>query len=308
MTEINHERCSELLGGHHRGELGSEDAAAVERHLAGCEECRAELAGLRAMSAPDDFEPLGDDERRRLRDAVLTGLAPAQVYELPARGTLWERHAGQIVGAAASIVVLLFAALVVWGTLPGGDDAGDGAGGSAGDEAESAQDVPLALPEGPQPLFVTPESRALTEDAAEETATAPRSALLSLQNRSAHTEDSLKRLGEKGLVFRHFRDAYSVGDADLAENLLNQLASEAPDDELRDRVLQCGAGLLGDDPERTLLPAFATVAEFKQQESLILGFVTTDGTSTELNRYSIWAWPVDNCDVLLIGTSGDIAS
>jgi hypothetical protein len=310
MTQITHERCSELLAEHHRGELGPEDASAVERHLAGCGDCRAELAGLRALSGAVDFEPLGDDERQRLRDAVTqqARLAPGQVYELPARRTFWERHAGQVVGAAASIVVILFAYLALG--LPGrddaGDDGGDGAGGGQPAIAEGESLDADAGSEGPQPVFITADLRAQADAAEDDTATAPRSALLGLQNRSKHTERSIQELGERGLIFREFSEAYTVDHAGLAENFLNQLASEAPDDELRDRVLECGASLLGDDPERPLLPAFASVAEFMEQESLILGFVTSDGLTPELNRYSIWAWPVDNCEVILIGTSGHI--
>ena len=312
MTEITHERCSELLAGHHRGELGAEDASAVERHLAGCEECRAELAGLRALSRSTEFEPLGDDERERLRDAVAreARLAPGQVYELPARRSLWERHAGQIVGAAASIVVLLFAVLVVWGGLQGGDDsARDGAESESGggDAATADQEVEPATGR-PQPLFgISSNLRALgAQDDAEEADESP-SALQRLETRSKHSERSIERLGESGSIFRAFSEAYTTDDAGLADELLNQLASGAPDAELRDQVLECGASLLGDDPERPLLPAFATVADYNGQDALILGFVTSDGFTTELGHYSIWGWalPAD-CGQILFGTGGAI--
>jgi hypothetical protein len=312
MTEITHERCSELLAGHQRGELEPEEASAVERHLAGCEECRSELAGVRALFAPGDFDPLRDDERRRLRAAVAqeARLAPVKVHEFPARRSLWERHAGQIVGAAASIVVVLFAILVVWGGLQGGgddagDDAGDG-GGQAG--AETAEGAPA---EGPLPFFaspgeVRPEPEAAQDQNAEEDDSAR--SLSNFQTRLSYTEKSIRRLGESGPIFRTFMQAYSADDArGLAEEFLNQLASDAPEPGLRDQILKCGPELLGDDPERSLLPAFATGAEFKGEDSLILGFVTSDGTTTELNRYSIWAWPVGaDCNEILIGTSGAI--
>ena len=312
MTEITHERCSELLAGHHRGELGPEDASAVERHLAGCEECRAELVGLRALSRSAEFEPLGDEERQSLRDAVAreARLAPGQVYELPARRTFWERHAGQIVGAAASIVVILFAYLALG--LPGRDDAGGDGDNGGGDQTTTAEGEELdaapdagAGPEGPQPVFITADLRAVAEGAQDD-ATESEAPSALLQSRAKHTERSIQELGERGPILREFSEAYTSDDAGLAENFLNQLASEAPDDEVRDRVLECGASLLGDDPGRPLLPAFATVAEFKQQEALILGFVTSDGLTPELNRYSLWAWPVDDCGVILLGTSGDI--
>jgi len=315
MTEITHDRCSELLAGHHRGELDPEDASAVERHLAGCAECRAELAGLRALKRSVDFQPLSDDERRSLRDGFAreARLAPGQVYELPARRTLWERHAGQIVGAAASIVVLLFAVLVVWGGLQGGDDsAEDGAGSQSGggDAAEADQGAAEPATGRPQPLFgITSNLRAFAEDAEDDDdeTQAPPSALQRLETRSKHSDRSIERLGRSGSIFREFSAAYTTDDAGLADELLNQLASGAPNDEIRDQVLACGASLLGDDPERPLLPAFATVADYNGRDALILGFVTSDGFTTELGQFSIWGWasPAD-CGQILFGIGGAI--
>ena len=311
MTEITHDRCSELLGGYRRGELDPDDAAAVERHLAGCEECRTELAGLLALTAGPDLEPLGDDERRRLREAVAREgrLVPATVHEFPAaRRTIWERHAGQIVGAAASIVAILFA-YVVFG-LPASDDAGEGEGAGGGGEDAATLDTEEApaAGSGPQPVFVLPEVQTEEESGQDQAAEEERSArtLTDFQNKSAFTESSIRRLGEVGPIFREFMEAYTTDDADLAEDFLNQLGSEAPDDSLRDQILECGASLLEDDPERPLLPAFATVADFNDQESLILGFVTTDGTTSELGRFSIFVWPVGDCDAYPANSFGDI--
>jgi hypothetical protein len=311
MTEITHERCSELLAGHQRGELEPDDASAVERHLAGCEECRAELAGLRALFAPGDFDLLRDDERSRLRAAVTeeARLTPARVHELPARRRFWERHAGQIVGAAASIVVILFAVLVVWGGLQGGgDDDGEGqAGGEGGGgDAATAENAPTTS-QGPLPHFALAElAPQAAEDEAEEQDAAARS-LRNLETRSAHTEKSIRRLGESGPIFRNFMESYSTDDASgLADEFLRQLASAAPEPEVGDQVFECRAELPEDDPERPLLPAYATVAEFNGEESLVLGFVTTDGTNTELNRYSIFVWPIGDCEAFPLSSFGDI--
>jgi hypothetical protein len=308
MTEITHERCSELLAGHQRGELEPDDASAVERHLAGCEECRAELAGLRALFAPGDFDPLRDDERRRLRAAVTeeARLTPAKVHVFPARRTFWERHAGQIVGAAASIVVVLFAVLVFQGLQGTGTDDAGGDGG--GEEAGTAESAPLA--EGPQPLFAFAESREPEAQAAQDQAAGEDDSarnLADFQTRQSYTKKSIRRLGESGPIFRNFMQAYGTDDASgLAEEFLNRLASDAPEPEVGDQIFECRAELPDDNPERPLLPAYATVAEFNGEESLVLGFVTTDGTNTELNRYSIFVWPIGDCEAFPLSSFGDI--
>ena len=321
MTEITHERCSELLGGHLRGDLGPENAAAVENHLAGCQECRAELAGLRALSA-EDIGPLGDDERRSLRDAVLREArhAPATVVEFPARRSFWERHAGQIVGAAASIVVVLFAVLVFQGL--GGDDAGDGAGGGGDDGAATAQDDSEGADTdagGPQPVFASEKSFAALADRPEaeeanqgedaEQGEEPESerSLAGIEARDVFTENSITRLGTSGRVFRDFAEAYTADDIPtLSESFLDQLASEAPNTEVAEQVLDCRDAITAGVPGRLLLPTYATVAEFNGEESLILGFVLPDATTEDLSRFSIYVWPLGDCKAFPYNSFGDI--
>ena len=309
MTEITHERCSELLGGYQRGELAAGESSAVEQHLAGCAECRAELAGLRALVAAD-FEPMSDDERHRLRDAVAEQARAerATVHVLPAKRSFWERHAGQFVGAAASIVVILFAYLVF---ANGQGTTGDDSAGGEGDGAQTAEASPEALEdrdEGPQPVFAAPELRAGQEsDEAQADQAGARAKALALQSRANFTSPSIQRLGESGPVFRRFTQAYSADDVpDLAPIFLEQLAAAAPEREQTEQILECGTDLFLQAPGRPLLPAYATVAEFDGEESLIIGFVDTDGTSTQLSRYSIWVWPVGDCRAPPSSRSGDI--
>lgn len=49
MNETDHDRWRDDLAAHALGALGPGEAAEVERHLAGCEECRAELDELRPV-------------------------------------------------------------------------------------------------------------------------------------------------------------------------------------------------------------------------------------------------------------------
>jgi Putative zinc-finger len=307
MSEMTHEQASELLGPLQRGELDQARARELERHLAECEECRAEAAGLRALLAAD-HEPLSDEERRALRAAVAKEVRPerATVTVLPARRTFWERHAGQFVGAAASLVVILFAALVWMGL--GNDDAENGGGGdgatleSGGEGAAGA--APLA--DGPKPVFAGIERKAA---AAQEDAVAPQDQAnyRAQLARVEYTEKTLSRLGATGTIFRRFVNAYSPEAAlNLAPAFLEQLAGKAPDETLATQVQDCGNMVLGFDPSRPVLPTFATSARFNGERALIIGFVAASEPGGPLDQYSISAWPEGSCDIPLTGQQGDI--
>lgn len=120
-------------------------AARVRGHLAGCPDCGSRLgalAGVRAALSAAPAEPIPADVVARL-DTTLTGTdrkPPAVVRRtMPpaARRPRWRPSEGLLAGAAAaSIVALLFGALVT-GALRGGDSSstGSSAGGRAGDSA-----------------------------------------------------------------------------------------------------------------------------------------------------------------------------
>src|SRR5919106_4388931 len=109
---MTHERCSELLPGILRGDLTSEDEGAARAHLAECEECRAELAGLRSLQSSQPSE-MNSEERDALHRGVAAALAnrgrgAGDVIPLEGKrrapGARW-------LGAAASILVLAVASV-----------------------------------------------------------------------------------------------------------------------------------------------------------------------------------------------------
>ncbi len=78
-----------LLARYHDDELSEEAAREVELHLAGCAGCRAELAGLRALSAALDLgaEPVSAADAEAFWQTVQPRLGPQRV-EAPWRSWL----------------------------------------------------------------------------------------------------------------------------------------------------------------------------------------------------------------------------
>jgi len=72
---MEHEKARELFTDYLDGELSGEEKAALEEHLAECEECRAEwesfsrtvgeVSGLLSVAAPDDFAREVEQKIRR---------------------------------------------------------------------------------------------------------------------------------------------------------------------------------------------------------------------------------------------------
>jgi anti-sigma factor RsiW len=95
------------------GELSAERAALVEQHLAGCRECRAELARLQAVIAALETWPLVAEP------AQLTGRIMRQVRPRPAPPAFrlrWSDLAISVTGAG-----LAFAAMLCWRDLTSTD-------------------------------------------------------------------------------------------------------------------------------------------------------------------------------------------
>lgn len=108
--DMTHERCSELLLPHQRGELSGALTERVAEHLAGCPECSLEARGLGALLTGSLHVELDDLERRRLRTNIRAALSEEAD---PRPGEGWRRHAAPLL-AAAALVVLVAVGLTVW--------------------------------------------------------------------------------------------------------------------------------------------------------------------------------------------------
>lgn len=120
------------------------DAARIERHLAGCDDCRAELGLLRALGASGP-PPLSDMERERVRRAVQErrGAARRRTGPHPWLALTWR---------VAAAIALLLTSVGVWRVVQEGSatdwDPGlalDGWGEEVAELGLEAGDVRLAL-------------------------------------------------------------------------------------------------------------------------------------------------------------------
>lgn len=151
MTTIDHDRCSELLPAFVAADLGAENTAAVRDHLATCEQCRAEKAGLEALRAGAG-PGLSERERALLHHGVTAavGAEPeVTVISLERKRSLGA-YAARALGAAAAITII--GTFVYLGFSGGGDADGvagrDGGGDAVGlfDE-DRAEEAPAAQAE-----------------------------------------------------------------------------------------------------------------------------------------------------------------
>jgi len=94
------------LGAYVDGELSPERATFLEQHLAGCDECRAELARLRAVVDAMETWPLVP-EPARLRARVMAQVQPRPV--LPRFRIHWSDLAISLAGAG-----VVFAFTLLW--------------------------------------------------------------------------------------------------------------------------------------------------------------------------------------------------
>jgi anti-sigma-K factor RskA len=123
MSENGHERHHDELAAYLLGALEPGEAAALERHLAGCEECRAELEWLRpaVQLLPESVERVEPPPqlRGRLMEQVRSEAAGGARSKRAWR--LWGWSLRPLAGLAALVVIAAVAAYAIGN---GGSDGG----------------------------------------------------------------------------------------------------------------------------------------------------------------------------------------
>ncbi len=285
MTELSHDRCSELLSDFVAGRLEGRVAAAVEAHLAACSECRVEEAGLRALLAAGT-ETMTPEESSLLHQRVAAALS--QEAAARARTRRFMPRLAPALAAAAALV--LIGAGAIW-LGAGTDDMGDAAQGGAA--VEDSGDARRGRAEA---RSADVESQALPAskdgDVAAGTTSAPRPEFRG--DLGSISGDDLRALGRTDPLFSAFASSYTVDDApDRRDDFLAGLSAAAGRE--RDDVEACAEVLLRNQPGNALLPALAATARLGGTPVVVLGFVTNSEDSRPLDRFILWAWRIDSC-------------
>jgi anti-sigma-K factor RskA len=125
MSENGHERRSDEIAAFLLGALEPGEAAELERHLAGCEECRTELEWLRpaVQLLPESVERIEapPELRGRLMEQVRSEAESAPAPSRPRRWSIGGWSLRPVAGLAA--LVLVVAAVAAY-AIGGGDSGG----------------------------------------------------------------------------------------------------------------------------------------------------------------------------------------
>ncbi|MET0306742.1 MAG: anti-sigma factor [Solirubrobacterales bacterium] len=124
MNEKEHQAHRDELAAYLLGALEPGDAAALEQHLAGCGECRAELEWLRpaALSLPESVDPA--DPPAALRARIMGEIGTDAKPERATGGFGWQRRSPGLRPLAGLAVVALLAAAVAGYAIRDGGDGG----------------------------------------------------------------------------------------------------------------------------------------------------------------------------------------
>jgi hypothetical protein len=331
MTNISHERCSELLRPFLYDELGEADAAAVRQHLATCDECSQERDAIATLLGPQD-EQLSELESARLRARVRQALAP------PTRAGFSRTYRfAQALGVAALLIGgAALAYTAVTGTFGRDDGPQLGAGGGVADKATAriVEGLPVRIPAAagtaleaqadaahPRRAPKTERNRGMARgttggdkggvaaesETFDSAARAPEPKPIYAVDVPPVTERDLTTVGRYGTSLLSFARAYKAADAEeLQIEFLQLLANATGAEERSDQVTKCGMSVLA-RPYPTL-PAIAFFTERDETEILVLAFAWADHPDGRLDRFMVWSWRDGDCDSVPDYRSGRINS
>lgn len=295
---IDHARCSELLRPYRAGELDRDLTEQVRTHLEGCPQCRAEESALAALTGAGQ-EGLTARERTALRHGVMVAI-DADPDELAPHRNRRARLA-QVLGAAAAMTV--FGTLLYLSATSGGqggdttaasmaESQEDAAGRAAEPSAFSNVSGSAAKSGGASEGFEAPPGDAAADSAAD----APSPTFSVAQE--PLSGDDLELLGRSGSETVRFARYYDAADASGAPELVEQLAAAARATvgaNEATQVQECSAQVL--ESQDPTLPAFGMVGAYEDRDVLILGFIWSPRATGALDRYMVWAWERDSCEV-----------
>jgi hypothetical protein len=302
-NDFDHERVRGLLEAYARAafadsvgstgpsgaEMSSADRRVIELHLESCAECRLELEGLRAVTTLRGDARLTADERdvlhRSLND-VRARTHPRPVA-LPATGQRGPRLYRSLT-AVAAVLVLIVGAVVV-AQLGSGGSSGDGASGPGGESrAEGSGRHTLAEPgtaaesSGPSPA-----------GGAGDVSQSPKREPIFDSSVGRADEGELRATAESD-SFRSLASAQGPDPQARREELLQELADQAPDSTAADQVLTCGGRTLEEEPDA--IPVYARSVKVDDDDAIALGYAESQEPDGPLDRYLVIVNEEGSCE------------
>lgn len=292
MTELTHERCSELLPAYAAGSLLEREQNEVEAHLRSCPDCSLELRGLMALQGPE-IVPMTGPEREALSTAVRSAVSA------PPRKGLAEwlgRRMAPALGAVALVVlgVVAYVSVSDDGPIPAAQQGADEAEVETLEEADTEAAAPAAKP------FGKPKQPAGLSQGSGDAATGGGGQESNADTTSAAGTTSQATAMRAGASFE-VRDAtFAEAGLDLGSlvpgrvpprRTVERLALSAPDQRLTQTVRDCAVLTVTTSPY-PLIPSSAT---YYADDVLVIGFVWVDETTGALN-YELRGWRGGECD------------
>jgi hypothetical protein len=289
MTDLSHERCSELLAAYTSGELDARERSEVEEHLSSCRDCSLELAAIRSLGAAE-IVPMTGVERDRLSAAVRHAVITAP---RPAWSTRWGRRVAPALGAVAFATIAIVAFTTFTNDDPLDESAAGGTSTSSVPDSESAElDAKAAPPPQGRGQHSADTFGKVQGGTAEGTAGGTADESVSLEARAGTTTTvSEVPFAAAGL------DIGSLVPSRKAQNIagydgLTPLANSAPNPRVASLITTCTERATAASAE-SLVATSATY--YPSDDVLVIGFVWIDGSTGDLN-YLIRGWRDGRCD------------
>ena len=298
MTELSHDRCSELLETYVSGDLDAAERRSVDEHLTACSDCSLELVAVRALTEP--VVAMSGTERDELARAVRAAVASPQKRSM---SEWFGRRLAPALGAVAFLAIAVIALV----SLPKDSPSPTAVGGTDGGttmESQTEEMRPAPAPEAAQK-----DQAGTLSDTAAGTTTGSGSGAGGTAGgdpaRNSGTATSLEasasQVGRANFMMepstfaatgislpalvppRRGIDAYSY-DA-------TTLALAAPNDRVARLIRECSERTIATSPH----PLTPSSAAYYADDVLVIGFVWADPSTFRLN-FEVRGWTDGNCD------------
>jgi hypothetical protein len=298
MTELSHDRCSELLETYVSGTLDAAQRRSVDEHLASCADCSLELVAVHALTEP--VVSMSGAERDELSRAVRAAIVAPQKRSLSER---FGRRMAPALGAVAFLAIAVIALVSLPDDSPsptavGGRDSGTTMD-SETEQMQPVQEQGAAQKDSAGTLSdtasgtTTGAGSAGGGDAAGDSA--PNSETATSLEASASRVDRSNFMMEPtsfaatGISLpalvppRRGIDAYDY-DA-------RAIALSAPNNRVAELIRECSERTIATSPH----PLTPSSAIYYADDVLVIGFVWVDPSTSRLN-FEVRGWTDGSCD------------